>query len=48
MYIEKIDKLFDNNCYTKHYNYKNQKISYINKENTSKKYNIFLTNNKKI
>ena len=42
MYIKKIDDLFDNNKFNKHFCYKNQKISYIDKNNVTKRYNIFV------
>ena len=42
MYIKKLDDLFDNNKFNKHFCYKNQKISYIDKNNITKRYNIFI------
>lgn len=46
MYIEKIDSLFSSTNYNKYYNYQDKIISYINKENITKRFNIFLNINK--
>ena len=48
MYIRKIDDLFDSNKFNKHFCYKNQKISYIDKNNIKKRYNIFINNNQNL
>ena len=45
MYIEKIDSLFSSTNYNKCYNYQDKIISYINKENITKRFNIFLNTN---
>lgn len=47
MYIEKIDSLFSSTNYNKYYNYQDKIISYINKENITKRFNIFLNINTK-
>jgi len=39
MYIKKIDELFDAMYYHKHYSY--NQISYTNKDDITKRYNIF-------
>ena len=40
MYIKKIDELFDNMYYHKHYSY--DQISYTNKDNITKRYNLYI------